>query len=133
MSESAPARGIVVGHADMAQGLVDAVRSIAGAGAEAALHAVSNDGKGPEELKAALDAATTGDGPVIVFVDLESGSCGIAAAYACRAMADRAVVCGVNLPMLLDFVFHRDLPIEELAARVAERGRVAIRAVPARR
>jgi mannose/fructose-specific phosphotransferase system component IIA len=120
------AHGIVVGHGEMARGLVDAVRRIAGEAGEG-LTAVSNEGKGPQELRAELDAAA-GEGPTVVFVDLESGSCGIAAAYACRECAGRAVVCGVNLPMLLDFVFHRDLPIDELVARVVDRGRSAIRA-----
>jgi mannose/fructose-specific phosphotransferase system component IIA len=131
MSEDAPVRGVVVGHGDMAQGLVDAVRRIAGAAGQA-LTAVSNEGTGPEELRAALDAAT-GEGPAVVFVDLESGSCGIAAAYACRAKAQRAIVSGVNLPMLLDFVFHLDLPLDQLVARVVERGRTAIRSAPVRR
>jgi len=127
MSDADAARGIVVGHADMAQGLVDAVRRIAGE-AGAALTAVSNEGKGPDQLKAALEEAA-GKGPAVVFVDLESGSCGIAAAYACRARAERAVICGVNLPMLLDFVFHRELPLDELVAHVVERGRGAIRSM----
>jgi mannose/fructose-specific phosphotransferase system component IIA len=131
MSESSSARGIVVGHGEMARGLIDAVRRIAGDAGES-LTAVSNEGKGPDELKAALEAAT-GDGPAVVFVDLESGSCGIAAAYACRAKTERAVVCGVNLPMLLDFVFHRELPLDELVERVVERGRSAIRTAPGRR
>jgi mannose/fructose-specific phosphotransferase system component IIA len=109
----------------MAHGLVEAVRKIAG-DAAAGLTPVSNDGMGPEQLKAALEQAA-GAGPTLVFVDLESGSCGIAAAYACRASAERAVVCGVNLPMLLDFVFHRGLPLDELVTRVVERGRSAIR------
>jgi mannose/fructose-specific phosphotransferase system component IIA len=43
------------------------------------------------------------------------------------------VVCGVNLPMLLDFVFHRELPLDELVERVVERGRSAIRTAPGRR
>jgi mannose/fructose-specific phosphotransferase system component IIA len=130
MSDAVRARGIVVGHGDMAQGLVDAVRRIAGEPG-AGLTAVSNEGKGPEELRAALDAFA-GEGPAVVFVDLESGSCGIAASYTCRAKEGRAVVCGVNLPMLLDFVFHNDLPLEELVARVVERGRSAIRATSMR-
>jgi len=130
MSEAEGARGIVVGHGDMAQGLVDAVRRIAGEAGNA-LTAVSNQGKGPGQLKADIEAVA-GEGAALVFVDLESGSCGIAAAYACRASAQRAVVCGVNLPMLLDFVFHRDLPLEELVARVVERGRTAIRSAPRR-
>lgn len=131
MSEETLTRGIVVGHGGMAQGLVDAVRRIAGDASDA-LIAVSNDGKGPEQLKAALESVA-GEGPALVFVDLESGSCGLAAAYACRAKAERAVVCGVNLPMLLDFVFHRDLPLDDLVERTVERGRTAIRATTPRR
>jgi len=128
MSEAGAVRGIVVGHGQMPQGLVDAVRRIAG---EASRHliAVSNEGKGPEALRAEVEAAA-GGGPTVVFVDLVSGSCGVAAAYACRDRAQRAVVGGVNLPMLLDFVFHADLPPAELVARVVERGRSAIRATP---
>jgi len=114
----------------MARGLVDAVRRIAGDAGQG-LAAVSNEGKGPQELRAELDVAA-GPGPTVVFVDLESGSCGLAAAYACRESSLRAVVCGVNLPMLLDFVFHKNLPLDELVARVVERGRASIRAAPVR-
>ncbi|HET9947619.1 MAG TPA: hypothetical protein VFQ22_01715 [Longimicrobiales bacterium] len=122
-------RGVVVGHGGMAQGLVDAVHRIAGSAAEG-LVAVSNDGKAPEALDEELDARL-GSGPAVVFVDLLSGSCGHAAARTCRSTGGRVVICGVNLPMLLDFVFHRDLPLEELTARLVEKGREAIRAAPA--
>ena len=33
------------------------------------------------------------------------------------------VVSGVNLSMLLDFVFHRDMELTELSQRVVEKGR----------
>lgn len=129
MSERQAAKGVVVGHGDMAQGLVDAVLRIAG-GAADGLVAVSNDGKGPEHLCAELERILEG-GRAVVFVDLPSGSCGVAAAQTCRDRGGaRVVICGVNLPMLLDFVFHRDLPLEELGARLVEKGREAIRAAP---
>jgi mannose/fructose-specific phosphotransferase system component IIA len=129
MSESPRVRGVIVGHGDMPRGLVDAVRRIAGEQA-AGLEAVTNEGKGPDALRKDVDAAA-GEGPAIVFVDLQTGSCGAAALYACRDCGQRrTVIGGVNLPMLLDFVFHRDLALEALVARLVENGRAAIRAVP---
>ena len=119
-------RGVVIAHGPMARAMVDAVRRIAG-GAADALHPLSNDGKSPVELRAALDDLM-GDGPVVVFVDLQAGSCGMAALSSCRDQARRVVVCGVNLPMLLDFVFHRELPIDEVVSRAIEKGRSSITA-----
>lgn len=126
MSEADPVRGIVVGHGEMPEGIVDAVRRIAG-GAADALVAVSNDGKGPDQLRRDLDEAA-GAGPAIVFVDLQTGSCGAAAFNSCRDRPRRLVVCGVNLPMLLDFVFNRSLPLDDLVARLVDKGRDSIRA-----
>lgn len=128
MSEAGPVRGIVVGHGDMPRGLVDAVRHIAGQAADG-LVAISNEGKAPDQLATELTEAA-GTGPAIVFADLRTGSCGIAAAYSCKNRDRRAVICGVNLPMLLDFVFHRDLELSELVPRVIEKGRAAIAAAP---
>ena len=126
MSEQNGIRGVVVGHGDMPRGLVDAVRRIAGDAADR-LSAVSNEGKGPDVLRAEVNAAA-GPGPVIVFVDIQAGSCGLAAAYACRDCVGRAVISGVNLPMLLDFVFNRGLELDTLVTRLVEGGRAAIRA-----
>ena len=127
MNENGGVRGIVVAHGAMADGMVDAVRRIAG-GAADALQPVSNEGTSPAELKALIDDAA-GDGPVLVFADLQTGSCGMAAVSTCRECGNRAVVCGVNLPILLDFVFHRDMPLDELVERLLDKGKDAIRPV----
>lgn len=124
MSDRVTVRGVVVAHGPMARAMVDAVRRIAGDAADA-LVPLSNDGKAPRTLAEELDAAL-GDGPVVVFTDLQSGSCGMAALSSCRGGAERVVVCGVNLPMLLDFVFHRDLTLDELVERMVDRGRSSI-------
>jgi mannose/fructose-specific phosphotransferase system component IIA len=121
-------RGIVVAHGSMADGLIDAVRRIAGGAADTLLP-VSNEGRSPQQLKSALQDLAK-EGPVVVFADLLSGSCGMAAFASCRDAEHGAVVCGVNLPVLLDFVFHRDLPMEELIPRLVEKGRDGIRALP---
>ncbi len=122
-----PVRGVVLTHGEMCFGVVDAVYKIAGV-PEEALIAVSNDGAGPDELVRSV-AEAVGDGPALIFTDLESGSCAFAARFVCRDPGRRQVVFGVNLPMLLDFVFHRELPLEELVERVIEKGRSAIRSL----
>ena len=127
MNENGGVRGIVVAHGAMAEGMVDAVRRIAGNAADS-LQPVSNEGTSPTELKAIIDGAA-GEGPVLVFADLQTGSCGMAAVSTCRESGDRAVVCGVNLPILLDFVFHRDMPLDELVERLLDKGRDGIRPV----
>ena len=129
MSEAEGARGVVVGHGAMAQGLVDAAQRITG-GIANCLAPLSNDGKDPEQLKSELDGMV-GDSRSVVFVDLQSGSCGLAALACCRDSVRRVVVSGVNLPMLLDFAFNRGLPLEQLVPRLLEIGRASIAAVPA--
>jgi mannose/fructose-specific phosphotransferase system component IIA len=121
---SEPVTGLVVSHASLAEGLVQSVRQIAGVDGEA-LRAVSNEGCGPEALQAAV-AGALGTGPGIVFTDMPSGSCAFAARRLTVDRPDTAVICGVNLPMLLDFVFHRDLPLPELVDRLVNKGKSAI-------
>ena len=121
---SEPVRGLVVTHASLGEGMVQSVRQIAGVDSEA-LGALSNEGMGPEALQQAVLEAL-GDGPGIVFTDMPSGSCAFAARRLSLDRADIAVLCGVNLPMLLDFVFHRDLPLPELVDRLVNKGRAAI-------
>ena len=130
MNENGGIRGVVVAHGAMAEGMVDAVRRIAGSAADA-LQPLSNEGTSPAELKALIDGAA-GDGPVLLFADLEAGSCGMAVLSTCHESGDRAVVCGVNLPILLDFVFHRDMPMDELVERLLDKGRDGIRPVQPR-
>lgn len=128
-NEAKLVRGIVVAHAGLAEALVDSVRSIA-APAEDALVAVSNVGLGPDAIGEAIQGAM-GPEPTIVFSDLPTGSCGIAARRIGQDREAYAMVCGVNLPILLDFVTHRDMPLQELIERLVERGHRSIAAVPA--
>lgn len=122
-----PVAGIVVAHASLAAALVAAAEKIAGI--KGALVPISNEGLSPEDLLATVTRAVDGR-PAILFTDLGGGSCGFACRSIGRAEADVAVVTGVNLPMLLDFLFHRDLPSDQLALRVAETGRADARAFP---
>jgi mannose/fructose-specific phosphotransferase system component IIA len=117
-------RGVIVSHAAVAQALLAAVAAITGL--DNALIPVSNDGCDSGALAERLTAAIAGR-PTVLFVDLPGGSCLTSSVRLARGNANVAVVTGVNLAMLLDFVFHRDLPPAEAARRAAEAGSRAIR------
>jgi mannose/fructose-specific phosphotransferase system component IIA len=121
---SEPLRGIIVSHAAVAEALVAAVKSITGI-AEA-LVPVSNEGCDQDALKTRLVEATAGR-PAVLFVDLPGGSCLTGSLRFARGHAELAVVTGVNLAMLLDFVFHRDLTPADAARRAVDAGGRAIK------
>ncbi|MFN2570314.1 MAG: PTS sugar transporter subunit IIA [Gemmatimonadales bacterium] len=125
---SAPLHGVIVSHAAVAQALVTAVTTITGI--EGALTAVSNEGCGTEALAERLRVAV-GEGPSVLFVDLPGGSCLTSSLRYAKQHADIAVVTGVNLAMLLDFVFHRDIPPGDAARRAVDAGGKAIRVTAA--
>jgi mannose/fructose-specific phosphotransferase system component IIA len=121
-------RGVIVSHAAVAQALVAAVVAITGI--EGALTPVSNEGCGTDALAQRLSQAV-GAGPAVLFVDLPGGSCFTSSARYARQHAEIAVVTGVNLAMLLDFVFHRDVSPDEAARRAVDAGGKAIRVTAA--
>lgn len=121
---SEPLRGVVVSHAGLARALVDAVERITGR--QDGLVAVSNDGCSRESLEA-LVADAVGEGPAVVFVDLPSGSCLQASAHYLQTHENVAVVAGVNLAMLVDFLYHRDTTPREAAERAAATAQRTVR------
>ena len=121
-------RGIIESHAAVAQAMVAAVRAITGI--DNALTAVSNEGCGTDQLAERLRDAV-GEGPAMIFVDLPGGSCMTSSTRYAKQHAEIAVVTGVNLAMLLDFVFHRNISPEEAARRAVDAGAKAIRVTAA--
>ena len=117
-------KGVIVCHGPLARALADATGQISGM-AEA-LVPVSNADCDRGDLEARVEAAV-GAGPAVVFVDMASGSCLFAVLRRFRERPNVSVVTGVNLAMLIDFVFHRELSAAEAAARAVEIGEKAIR------
>lgn len=113
-------------HADVSAALVEAVKRITGE--SEALVTVTNEGADLDKLCSNIDAAV-GKSAALVFTDMAGGSCLQAAVRKLHGRANVAVVTGVNLPMLIDFVYHRDAAPRDAAARAVTAGSRGIQTV----
>lgn len=118
-----PLLGVVVCHGDLAAAFIGAVEQISGLAG--ALVPVTNSGAGREALEQRVMEAVGGRAAV-VFVDLPSGSCLFASLKHLAGRPEVRVVTGVNLAMLLDFVFHREQEADAAARRAVDMGARAI-------
>jgi mannose/fructose-specific phosphotransferase system component IIA len=116
--------GVVVCHGPLATALVDAAEQISGL--KGVLVPVTNSGCDRDTLEERVIRAVNGQ-PAVVFVDLASGSCSFAVLKRLRGEPSVRVVTGVNLAMLVDFVFHRTLSPQEAATRAVAAGEKSIR------
>jgi N-acetylgalactosamine PTS system EIIA component len=121
---SSAARAIVAGHGEFASRLVSAVEQITGRGEQ--LLPLGITGLSAEDIERLLRDKMVTSGIRVVFTDLQAGSCTMAARRVLRGLTDAVVVCGTNLPLLLDFVFNDNAAPSEAARHAAERGRAAI-------
>jgi mannose/fructose-specific phosphotransferase system component IIA len=118
---------VVVAHGRLAEGLLSALSRVAGE--QDALWALSNEGLGGADLEARITsilADRCAGRDAYLLSDMEGGSCG----QACRRLLARgtikAVLYGVNLPLLVEFVFLQDEPFEQFVTTVVEKGRRAL-------
>jgi mannose/fructose-specific phosphotransferase system component IIA len=116
--------GVVVCHGTLAGALVQAAEQISGL--PGTLVPVSNTGCDRDTLEQRVLTAVGGR-PAVVFVDLASGSCTFAVLKRLRGEPSVKVVTGVNLAMLVDFVFHRSLSPVDAATRAVAAGERSIR------
>lgn len=119
--------GVVVAHGRLAEGLLSALTRVAGE--QENLWVISNEGRGGDELEAdiagILDERAAGR-EAYLLSDMDGGSCG----QACRRLLAngtvRAVFYGVNLPLLVEFVFLQDEPFRRFVAGTVEKSRQAL-------
>lgn len=127
MSDHLKARAIVAGHGDFAAGMISAVEQITGRGE--VFIAVSARSLSASDLQQLLLRTIDETGVSVVFTDLQAGSCTMASRRMVRERPQVLCIAGVNLPMLLDFVFADQMSPGDAARHAVERGRAAIAAV----
>ncbi|MBA3888978.1 MAG: hypothetical protein H0X64_00450 [Gemmatimonadaceae bacterium] len=117
-------RAVVAGHGEYASGIISAVQQITGRGDM--LIAVSGAGRSAAEIEALIRSTLAERDVRVIFTDLHAGSCSMAARRLMRGIEDAVLVCGANLPTLLDFVMADGLTPQDAATRALERGRGAM-------
>jgi|UniRef100_A0A7C6ECE9 mannose/fructose-specific phosphotransferase system component IIA len=121
-------KGLLIGHGKFPETLLDVVRTIIGEITDFAT--VSYEVGPSEELEQKIKQtlANLGDGEKIIFVDLYGSS----GANICNRLLANipsvAIICGVNLPMLIKFFRYRhQLDLKELVLLVKKTGQEEIR------
>ncbi|MCK4415390.1 MAG: PTS mannose transporter subunit IIAB [Candidatus Eisenbacteria sp.] len=126
MTPGARISGVLVTHGALGAELLKTAESILGPQDDIAV--LSNAGKPLDLLQAELEGLMQGMHPRVLFVDLLGGSCGHVCALMQRRFPRLLLATGVNLPMLLEFLHHRErVPPADLKQRLLERGRDGIR------
>jgi len=123
-------RAIVAGHGALPAGLVSAVEQITGRGN--VLVPFSNAGLGREDIESGMRELIATHAVDVIFTDLPGGSATLAARRVQRDTPGLALVTGVGLASLIDFVFcATEMSATEAAEHAADKGRAAIVAVVA--
>jgi mannose/fructose-specific phosphotransferase system component IIA len=117
-------KGIIVTHGNLAEELLETARTIYGDFSGCV--PVSNAQKSPqalsEELENLVNSEVDSDG-IVILTDFFGGSC----SHACLGVEQNhknvRLVTGVNLPMLLAFLYRRnEVSFEKLPGELVERG-----------
>ena len=115
---------VIVAHGGLAREYLSAVEHVVGhqPGLIAiAIEADHDRDEKQQEILAAANAVDAGDG-VVVVTDLFGGSPSNLSLRAC-APADRRILYGANLPMLIKLAKSRHLPVGDAVRAAMEAGR----------
>lgn len=118
---------LLVMHSDLAAALLRAAASVYGE--VDGVEVMSNEGLSRDTLEERIEERVSGwtEGGLIL-TDFWGGSCHLCGISATRGHGDVAVITGLNLPTLLDYLHNREhyTPLE-LAERLLQKGRDSIR------
>jgi PTS system mannose-specific IIA component len=115
-------RALLVTHGELGQAMLATAQGI--------VEVLSNRDLSREALARLVEErlAAWGGAEGVVLTDLFGGSCTQAVLGAGVARPGTGVVCGLNLPMLVDFLVNRGkYRGAEMAARLTDKGRAGVR------
>lgn len=121
---------VIIGQGDLPRALLEAARAIFPD--TEGVSAVSNLDCQIGELQGRLEQAINDlpEGDVVVFADMFGSSCANAGFEVKRGRSHVAVLSGVNLSMVVRFLYHRHKkPLAELVPFLVETGRTAVQAI----
>jgi mannose/fructose-specific phosphotransferase system component IIA len=118
---------LIVTHADLGTALVRAAESVVGKIEDVGL--LSNENLSRTDLEEAIETSVRAwSRGGLLLTDFWGGSCHTCGASAARRHGEVIIVTGVNLPLLLDYLYNRDkLAVGALAERLQQKGRDSIR------
>ncbi len=118
---------LIVTHADLGTALVRAAESVVGKVEDVAL--LSNENLSRADLEEAIEESVRAwQHGGLLLTDFWGGSCHTCGASAARRHGEVIILTGVNLPLLLDYLYNREkLTVGALAERLQQKGRDSIR------
>jgi mannose/fructose-specific phosphotransferase system component IIA len=121
---------VIIGQGDLPRALLESANAIVPD--TEGVTALSNLECPVAALKARLEQTISGfpEGDVVVFADMFGTSCANAGLEVKRSHSRVAVLSGVNLSMVVRFLYHRHKkPFAELIPFLVETGRTAVQAI----
>ncbi len=120
-------RGIIIGHETFAEMMLRTAEGIVGK--QKLVDVISNTGMSCGILNDKIERMLeqNNENETIVFVDLPGGSCAISCYGVLRSIPNLNIVCGINLPVLIEFFMLREkYPAQELVPILVKKGRESI-------
>lgn len=116
-------KGIIIGHGDFAFSLLNVAEKILGK--QEMVEVFSNEKLSCEAIVGILEASILKDREEkIIFVDLPGGSCAISCSNLLKTYKELKILCGVNLPMLIEFFLLREKhKVDELVPILLKKGK----------
>lgn len=116
-------KGIIIGHGNFGQALLNTVEKILGK--QEMVDVFSNENLSCDSLTEILKKSITSDNQEkIIFVDLPGGSCTISCLNLLKENKNLKILCGINLPMLLEFFLLREkYNVDELVPILLKKAR----------